>query len=192
MKKVLIFGVLGLFLSFNLAWAAKDSCTTIQSGELLASDGSVIATGYDKWGYNYQAHMFNGKYCDAYRDASWCQAYKNDDLIMKWNDAWLSNKDCSGDKLLDRYYGYPSYIGSGAWLTNHMKGEYEGTDGETCRWSYFAKIVAKPSVGFSCAEMGGEEIWGSFCQIMTVDNDSCTGKHGVDLKAISPGFGAWR
>ncbi len=41
-------------------------CTTIQSGELLASDGSIIETGYDDWGYNYQARIFNGFYCDAY------------------------------------------------------------------------------------------------------------------------------
>jgi len=100
-------------------------CTTIQSGELLASDGSVIDTGYDQWGYNYQAHIFNGYYCDAYRDAAWCQPYKDISLIMKWNDAWLSNKDCDGDGLLDRHYGHDSYIGSGAWETNHQSGEYE-------------------------------------------------------------------
>jgi hypothetical protein len=38
----------------------KDKCTTIQDGTLLTSDGEVITTGYDQWGYNYQAHMFNG------------------------------------------------------------------------------------------------------------------------------------
>ena len=43
----------------------------------------------------------------------------------KWNDAWLSNKDCDGDGLLDRHYGLDSYRGSGAWLTNHQSGEYE-------------------------------------------------------------------
>jgi len=106
----------------------SSECTTIQSGELLASDGSVITTGYDQWGYNYQAHMFNGMYCDSYRDADWCQPYKDVKLMMKWNDAWLSNKDCDGDGLLDRHYGYDSYIGSGAWETNHQSGEYEKYD----------------------------------------------------------------
>ena len=42
------------------------SCTRIQDGTLHASDSSLITLGYDKWGYNYQAHMFNGGYCDAY------------------------------------------------------------------------------------------------------------------------------
>ena len=51
----------------------KDQCTTIQSGQLTASDGSVIEVGNDQWGYNYQARMFNGYYCDAYRDARCCQ-----------------------------------------------------------------------------------------------------------------------
>jgi hypothetical protein len=104
----------------------KTKCTTIQSGGITTSDGRVITTGFDEWGYNYQARMFNGKYCDAYRDAAWCQPYKEDNLLMKWNDAWLSNMDCNGDGKLDRHYGFGSYIGSGAWLTNHMSGEYEG------------------------------------------------------------------
>ena len=100
-------------------------CTTIQDGTLFASDGSEITIGFDDWGYNYQGRLFNGLYCDSYRDAEWCQEYKDVKLSMKWNDAWLSNKDCDGDDTLDRHYGYDSYIGSGAWLTNHQSGEYE-------------------------------------------------------------------
>jgi len=105
--------------------AKKSDCTTIQDGTLLTSDGRTITTGYDELGYNYQGHMFNGYYCDSYRDAAWCQPYKDVKLMMKWNDAWLSNKDCDGDGKLDRHYGYDSYIGSGAWLTNHQSGEYK-------------------------------------------------------------------
>jgi hypothetical protein len=131
MKKLLIVlfcvGLAMTFASQVMAKGGKNAgCTTIQSGELLASDGSKIETGYDQWGYNYQAHMFNGTYCDAYRDVAWCQPYKDDVLMMKWNDAWLSNKDCDDDSLLDRHYGSDSYIGSGAWLTNHMSGSYLG------------------------------------------------------------------
>jgi hypothetical protein len=44
--------------------------------------------------------------------------------MMKWNDAWLSNKDCDKNGKLDRHYGFSSYIGSGAWLTNHASGVY--------------------------------------------------------------------
>ena len=63
---------------------------------------------------------------------------------MKWNDAWLSNQDCDADGLLDRHNGFASYIGSGAWLTNHQSGEYE-EDGTVCKWNYFTKIVAAPA-----------------------------------------------
>ena len=104
---------------------AKKLCTTIPGGELYNSVGDLILPGYDDWGYNYQARLFNGLYCDSYRDAEWCQPYKDVQLSMKWNDAWLSNKDSDGDGLLDRHLGYDSYIGSGAWLTNHQSGEDE-------------------------------------------------------------------
>lgn len=178
------------------AWS-QTSCTTIQDGTLYASDGSLITTGYDQWGYNYQAHMFNGGYCDAYRDVAWCQPYADVNLIMKWNDAWLANTDCTGDGLLDRYYGYTSYIGSGAWLTNHQSGTYE-LDGKTCNWNYFVKIVAAPadatlSGGFWYAADGteiGPAIWGAFAIIQQVENDPCAGLNGLSYNAPAPtGFG---
>ncbi|MBN1936269.1 MAG: hypothetical protein JW934_16495 [Anaerolineae bacterium] len=174
-------------------------CTTIQSGDLYASDGSVLTTGYDEWGYNYQARLFNGKYCDAYRDAAWCQDYKDDNLAMKWNDGWLSNTDCDGDGLLDRHFGFPSYIGSGAWLTNHMSGEYEQDD-ETCKWNYFVKIVAASADAYSAggywyAADGteiGPTIWGEFAIVQEISNDSCAGAHGVQyLSPVGPGLGKW-
>ena len=207
MKKITIFVlllvILTLSLSVMVAQAApkpKDNaCTTIQSGELLTSDGDPIETGYDMWGYNYQAKMFNGKYCDAYRDAAWCQPYKEDNLAMKWNDAWLSNQDCDGDGLLDRHYGFDSYIGSGAWLTNHMSGTYE-EDSKTCKWNYFVKIVAAPADAYM--EDGvwynadgteiGPVIWGEFAIIQEVANDGCAGLHGLQYSSPDhSGLGGW-
>jgi hypothetical protein len=176
----------------------SSGCTTIQSGDLLTSDGEVITTGYDKWGYNYQAHIFKGGYCDAYHDAAWCQPYKDVRLIMKWNDAWLSNKDCDGDGLLDRHYGYDSYIGSGAWLTNHMWGEYQGEDGKIYKWNYFCKIVAVPEdaelvdgVWYTAdGEEIGPVIWKQFAVVEEVSNDQGTGEHGkIYLSPVGPGFG---
>jgi len=196
-KLILVFAIL-IAATFSVS-AAKEKCTTIQSGTLLASDGSVIMTGYDEWGYNYQAHIFNGYYCDAYRDAAWCQPYKDVKLQMKWNDAWLSNKDCDGDGLLDRHYGYPSYIDSGAWLTNHQSGEYE-QDGEICQWNYFVKIVAAPAdaiktEGIWYAADGteiGPVIWGEFAIIQQVENDPCAGLNGLSYKSpLRAGLGNW-
>jgi len=175
------------------------ACKTIQSGELTASDGLVINTGYDQWGYNYQAHMFNGGYCDAYRDAAWCQEFKEDDLMMKWNNAWLANVDCDNDGRLDRHFNYPKYIGSGAWLTNHIKGDYE-QDGQVCKWEYFVKIIAAPANatltgGVWFAPDGteiGPVIWGEFAIIQEVSNDLCAGETGIlYLSPDHPGLGGW-
>lgn len=129
MKKLFFFFAIAFafVLGTSPVMAAKpnNSCKTIQSGELQSSYGPVLTTGYDQWGYNYQANMFNGKYCDSYHNAAWCQPYKDIDLMMKWNNAWLSNQSCDYDLLLDRHFGFDSYIGSGAWLTNHQSGSYE-------------------------------------------------------------------
>lgn len=175
----------------------NDKCTTIPSGEIYASTGELITPGYDEFGYNYQAHLFNGRYCDYDRvkGGDDCDV----DLIMKWNDAWLSNKDCDGDGLLDRHYGHDSYIGSGAWLTNHQKRTDE-QDGQTCQWEYFVKIVAAPEDaelrdGKWYAADGteiGPSIWGQFAIIQQVENDPCGDIHG--LQYLSPdraGLGGW-
>lgn len=196
---ILVFVAALLLPSAVITGGGPNDCIRIQDGTLLTSDGQVITTGYDQWGYNYQAHMFNGLYCDAYRDAAWCQPYADVRLMMQWNDAWLSNQDCDGDGLLDRHYGFPSYIGSGAWLTNHQSGEYE-MDGRTCQWTYFVKIIAAPADatledGVWYAADGteiGPVIWGQFAIIQQVENDPCAGIHG--LQYVSPdhaGFGGW-
>lgn len=207
MKKYFVaLGCLALIFAFsNLALAGgkgkgKQECITIQDGFLLTSEGVLVEPGYDQWGYNYQAHLFNGYYCDAYRDAAWCQPYKEDKLSMKWNDAWLSNKDCDGDGLLDRHYGFSSYKGSGAWLTNHMSGVYE-QDGTLCSWVYFVKIVAAPADAY--VEDGvwyaadgteiGSVIWGEFAIIQEISNDACAGDHGLQyLSPVGPGFGKFK
>ena len=214
MRRGLVLGVLALSVGLlviagGTAFAAKGGnkgsnkaagCTTIQEGTLLTSAGSIIVPGYDELGYNYQARMFNGRYCDSYRDAVWCQPWRDVELIMKWNDAWISNTDCDDDGLLDRHYGYPSYIGSGAWLTNHQSGTYE-VDGKLCRWNYFVKIVAAPSDAY--VDSGywytaddveiGPVIWGDFAIIQQVENDPCANLHGLQLNPASPtGFGFYR
>ena len=149
----------------------KTTCATIPDGTIY-SNGVVITTGYNDAGYNYQAHMYNGDY---YGDGT--------KLIMVWNDAWLSNKDCgtqigregafsdpfTPDGKLDRHYPYDSYRGSGAWLTNHE----EGTDQDGNHYTYFVKIVAVPTDAY--LENGlwmtvdgieiGPNIWGSFAII---------------------------
>jgi hypothetical protein len=117
---------------------------------------------------------------------------------MKWNDAWLSNKDCDEDGKLDRHYGYASYIGSGAWETNHQWGTDIGEDGKEYKWDYFCKIVAVPAdatltEGVWYTADGteiGPAIWGAFAIIQEVYNDQGTGEHGIlYLNPAPTGFG---
>jgi len=205
-----------------------NGCTTIQNGTLTYSaghylEGEPLMVGYDPYGYNYQAHMFNGSYANIYLGRDGFPPYKGDDeaylkenptaenhwtwpyrttqVVMKWNDALLSNKDCDNDGLLDRYYGFDSYIGSGAWETNHMWDEYE-LDGKICKWEYFTKIVAVPADADGSTIPGtwytadgieiGPVIWGDFATIQSVYNDPCGGTHGVEyLSPAGPGFGQY-
>ncbi len=106
-KKILILGVAFIIVAslvFVFAIKPGNSCAKIKNGGLVDSTGNSISVGYDQFGYNYQAQMFNGRYCDYDRVIG--GAYCDVDLIMKWNDAWLDNKDCDGNGLLDRYFGY--------------------------------------------------------------------------------------
>ena len=207
----------------------KPECTTIQNGVLTYSTGHYLEdepliADYDIFGYNYQAHMFNGSYANSYlgRDGfppyegddeayladypdaefKWYWPYRDVQLMMKWSDAWLSNKDCNDDGKLDRGYGCEpvdanSSACEGAWLTNHQWGEYED-NGETCEWDYFVKIVYPPGgpvdedVDGYDDNTGGSILWTSFVRIQQVSNDPCVGEYG-NIFAVEPaGFGAYK
>lgn len=194
-----------------------NNCTTIQDGTLTYSSGhylesNPLVVGYDSYGYNYQGRMFKGSYANVYLGGAgfppyegdaeaylaenpgaenhWAWPYRDTQLLMKWNDAWLSNKDCDGDGKLDRYYGHDSYIGSGAWLTNHMRGGH-GQDS----WTYFTKIIAVPEDAILVSGVWytadgteiGPVIWGSFATIQEVES----GEGATYVSPAGPGFGKW-
>jgi hypothetical protein len=179
----------------TVAFAATPGCATIPQGKITDSAGNPLQTGNDAWGYNYQAQIFNGY--DANSSRTGVPVTEGDSLVMKWNDAWLSNQDCDNDGHLDVHFGYPTYQGSGAWLTNHMSGTYE-MDGKTYHWTWFLKIVAVPLDAqldngtwrtFDGMEIG-RAIWGEFAVIQEVIDDTGTGDHGALYRSpASPGFG---
>jgi len=199
----------------------QDGTLTYLPGRYMA--GEPLETGFDPYGYNYQGHMFKGSYYNSYAngagfapylgegeeydaayltanpnaDEHWAWPYRDVQLLMKWNDAWLANTDCDADGELDRYYGFDSYIGSGAWLTNHQSGTYE-MDGKTCSWNYFTKIVAAPAdavldngVWYTADGVEiGPSIWGAFATIQEVSNDQCDPDYKYSWNADAPtGFG---
>ena len=175
----------------TLAGAGGEGCATIQDG-LLDSQGNPIVLGFDKWGYNYQAHIFNGLY-ENYSRPNPPVTASDFKLQMKWNAAWLSNTDCDGDGRLDRFYGFDSYIGSGAWLTNHMSG-----GDKKDKWTYFVKIVAVPVDAVSTGGMWyaadgaeiGPVIWGAFAIIQELETGS--GTPLIYKSPVGPGFGKFK
>jgi hypothetical protein len=228
MKKVLVvLFILTLACTAFAQKGKKSTCITLQDGIVTYSTGHYLAgqpiiTGYDPYGYNYQAHMFSGFYFNSYAGGAgfppyegdddeylaanpaaanhWAWPYRKDDLIMKWNEGWLSNLNCDGDAKLDRHFGFVSYIGSGAWLTNHQSGTYV-MEGKEYHWTYFTKIIAAPadarlSGGIWYAADGteiGPAIWGEFATIQEIYNDTGTGDHGILYRSpAAPGFGKYK
>jgi hypothetical protein len=228
MKKLFVAMItLGFVISISSLAKAEEECISIQDGEIVYSaghylEGQPIPTGFDAYGYNYQAHLFSGSYANVYLGGAgfppyegdddaylaenplaenhWAWPYREYDLGMKWNDAWLSNKDCDGDGKLDRHYGYDSYIGSGAWETNHTSTKYLNDNGKKCSYGDFVKIIAVPgdankinTIWYNADGVEiGSDIWGQFAITQEVVNDPCDGVHG--LQYISPdhaGFGGW-
>lgn len=160
------------------AWANSD-CASIQSGTITDSNGNTLSTGFDKYGYNYQAHLFNGYVGNYSRPA--VPVTSGDKLIMKWSDSWLANVDCNGDGKLDR--GLVDGVVNGTsmgWLTNDYVGSYVDANGVTQHYTDFVKIVW---VG------PGGDLWGQYTILQEVYNDPAGGYNGLLSKLSAPGFG---
>lgn len=173
-----------MFLSTGVALAAPSTCATIKGGTITDSAGNPLVLGYDQWGYNYQAHMFNGTYdsSDRVLDGTYWGStgdYVDDSLIMKWSDAWLSNKDCNGNGKLDRGLDVGANISQG-WLTNQIVGDYTDVDGNLQHYTYFSKIVWTGP---------GSPLWGQYTLVQEVYNDPAGGFNGLQSKIGAPGFG---
>lgn len=128
-------------------------------------------TGYDQWGYNYQANMFVGFY-ENYSRPTVPVTESTDRLMMKWNDAWM-------DENKVRHAGYATYIDSGAWLTNHER----WIDEDGTKHTYFVKIISACSnwtqSGGNWIDQNGDTvgpvIWGQFAVIQELlDGETLT------------------
>ena len=202
MKKVwgLLFGLLtlmcGVLAMSGLSYAAQ--CVKIQSGNLMDSKGNFITVGYDKYGYNYQAHIFNGLYENYIRpDVVVTEGTEN--LVMKWSDDWLANVDCNDDGKLDRGLNSKTGVSTGTsmgWCTNHFEGDYEGSDGELHHYTYFVKIayVGPPPPPPTLDPWAEKRIWGSYAIIEEIQTDHF-GEYGGRMKFVDklrgPGLGLY-
>jgi hypothetical protein len=189
--------VMCLVPEMALCQPVPNGCVQIKSGLITDANGTVITPGYDKYGYNYQAHMFNGLYENYSRPATpFTEGEVN--LIMKWSDEWLSNIDCGPgtpdgklDRGLDRQTGVSEGISKG-WLTNHFEGECKGADGVERHFTNFVKIVwvgPAPAVD----PWADKRIWGQYAVIEEVGDSEgvCNGHTGLIKEMLSKpaGFG---
>ena len=203
------------YLKINGLWQGFETdsdWSTIEltpAGMTFTADMTQLQVFFGIWAYGPDTHSVEFKdvtveYWKAPPKnldpmAHWSWPFREVHLDMKWNDAWISNKDYSGDGLLDRHWGYPTYSDSGAWLTNHQRGVDEGE-----KWTYFTKIVTpSPINGDYVAgpydENGngvwytadgveiGPQIWGAFAIIQEVASKTGATYHSP----YSTGFGAY-
>lgn len=164
--------------------AEAQNCAKIKDGSITDSANNVLTPGFDQFGYNYQARMFNGLYDNFSRPLP-PATEGSVNLIMKWSDEWLSNLDCNGDGRLDRGLNAKTGVstgGSKGWLTNHEEGDYLGGDGEYHHYSYFVKIVYDG--GAACLAGDDSCIWGVYSVIEEVYNDPYGGTTGVDRSRL--------
>jgi hypothetical protein len=125
--------------------------------------GDTITEGFNLYGINYQwkfARKGVEEICQ-YTAKVWeddpeityeacIEAQRNEKFQLikqteKWNNAWLSNKDCSGDEKLDRHYGFDSYLGSRAGQMVNIRYSYNNAENVQCKANIFWVIYAAPS-----------------------------------------------
>ena len=82
----------------------------------------MITIGFDEWGYNYQGHLFSGGYCDAYRDAVWCQAWRDVDALIQEGKAKPYEKAVG---LLSRLKDLAEYQGREAAFQERLNQIYD-------------------------------------------------------------------
>lgn len=91
---------------------------------MLVSIGTVVANGggggFDQYGYNYQAHLFNGWY--GYSEKTTSDGTGNAWLVMKWSKNWVPQANES----------------VGAWVTNHWS--WYSSDISVSDWYGFGLI----------------------------------------------------
>jgi hypothetical protein len=139
---------------------------------------AMASGGFDQFGYNYQARIFQGKADGVDRSLDgtvWGDpTYANDHLVMKWSKAWDDA----------RFHGAPWT--PDAWVTNEWNGMVPGGSGVT----EHVKVVW---IGGDCGvdgtplPDGGYCIWGQFETIM--DQGMGPNGHYVYAHVVPNGLG---
>jgi hypothetical protein len=147
--------ILGCQTEQPIAPTANQSIQTVTT---VTSSGvnSLAKGGFDEFGYNYQARLFQGAAdgVDRILDGKvWGDpTYANDHLVMKWSKAWDDA----------RFNGAPWT--PDAWVDNEWNGMVPGGSGTT---EHFKCIWVGPSLEASeYWRPGGYAIWDQFEAIL--------------------------
>ena len=154
-------------------------CALLLTPMLVAAEG-----GFDEWGYNRQARIFNGtgwSWCmGKVGNAAWCQSYlgpyANDKLLMKWNAEW--------DRGNAEGWSNPPYR---AWENNEWNGAFPGGSGSV--WHYKYVWVGACGDDYTPLPNGGYCIWGQFEVLMDQGTDS--GAHSWYTHGLPSGYGSY-
>lgn len=172
-RKLLSLGAAGLLLA-----CAVEPPT--QPAADRAPSLAVTGNGFDEYGYNRTARIFNGaadgvdKVLDG---AYWGNTdYANDKLLMKWTADWdRGNAEGWSDPA-----GYP-----GAWISNEWNGKVKGGSRET--WHYKIQWLGPCGADGTPLPDGGYCVWGLFEVILS--HGTVANQHFWDAHARSSGFG---
>ena len=150
---------------------------------LFAGAGYAVALagGFDQFGYNRTAMIFNGPatgWCLQRGSPENCLGiYSKDKLVMKWNAEW--------DRGNAENWANPPYD---AWLDNEWNGNTKGGSGAV--WHYKIKWVGACGADYTSLPDGGYCIWGQFDVLMDQGRDPNIGPgHIWFAKALPNGYG---
>lgn len=170
------------------------------SGVLIIAAFLVVTTvvvaaapsdkGFNQYGYNYSARIFNGTSWDWCFARNWTSAqcssyfgnYVNDKLVMKWNAEW--------DRGNAENWGNPPYA---AWEDNEWNGRSPEGSGEI--WHY--KIAWDKGCASSAHAPSGEVskgeaycLWGPFAMISS-QGSTQEREHIWEVLLNPAGYGAY-
>jgi len=156
----------------------------VVAGAIFGSSALPVlaAGGFDEFGYNRTAMIFNGT------GSSWCQAkslpancqgiYSPDKLVMKWNAEW--------DRGNAEGWANPPYA---AWENNEWNGKNGGSG---TVWHYKIVWVGNYNANPSLIPDGGYGIWGQFAVLMDQGTDPSFGPGHIWFAHANPsGYGAY-
>jgi hypothetical protein len=159
MKKVL-FPLLALVLALGLA---------IPMATVAAPP---VDKGFDEFGYNYNARLFNSwdGYYDRDIEGGWVPGTNDAWLVMKWSKDWIPMADQP----------------IGAWCTNHFTW-YSNDYDEGTWYGWDTRVTWNETTGIPVAEYRVEE----FAKLMKVSDDSDEWARYQEGGAFDCGWGSY-